>query len=130
MSFVLSIIIGIIILCPFVITLGVLVYGKRKGKAPASLVGKAADWTTPFLFFSVFLITHTIFDGEVSTFVILPFVILVIMFAIHERVTQKDFQIMRVLRKVWRISFLLLLIAYLALFVFGIVKELLKHYSL
>ena len=38
------------------------------GKAPASVIGLAADVTTPFLFLAVYMIRHTIFgEGPVFT---------------------------------------------------------------
>ena len=57
----LSILTGIIVLFPFIITIGFLIGMRRMGKAPAAVIGKAADFTTPFLFLSVYFTSLTIF---------------------------------------------------------------------
>ena len=116
----LSILTGIIVLFPFLITIVFLIGMRKMGKAPAAVIGKAADFTTPFLFLSVYITSLTIF-GKGTGFYILSIAILIaILFAIAERVKEKDFLIKRVVQKTWRLYFLLLSLAYVVLLVVGI----------
>lgn len=90
------------------------------GKAPAAVIGKAADFTTPFLFLSVYITSLSVF-GKGTGFYITSIAILIAMLsAVVERLREKEFQIVRVLQRTWRLYFLLLSLAYLILLVVGI----------
>ncbi|HEX5563896.1 MAG TPA: DUF3397 family protein [Sporosarcina sp.] len=116
----LSILTGIIVLFPFLITIIFLVVMRKMGRAPAAVIGKAADFTTPFLFLSVYITSWSIF-GKGTGFYITSIAILVaIFFAVVERVREKEFQIGRVLQKTWRLYFLLLSLVYVVLLFLGI----------
>jgi|SRR5690606_23489620 len=116
----LSILTGILVLFPFLITIIYLVVIRRMGKAPAAVIGKAADFTTPFLFLSVYITSLSVF-GKGTGFYITSIAILIAMLsAVVERLREKEFQIGRVLQRTWRLYFLLLSLAYLILLVLGI----------
>lgn len=116
----LSILTGILVLFPFLITIIYLVVIRRMGKAPAAVIGKAADFTTPFLFLSVYITSLSVF-GKGTGFYITSIAILIAMLsAVVERLREKEFQIGRVLQRTWRLYFLLLSLAYLILLVVGI----------
>lgn len=123
LSSVLSVLFAIIVIFPFVVTITVLAIYKKRGKAPVKVLGEAADWTTPFLFVSVYIVAHSIFDVDVAFYIMLTFVILVLAFAIYERVTVKDFRIIRLMRKIWRISFILLLFVHIGLLLTGLILK-------
>ncbi|MCM3710031.1 DUF3397 family protein [Sporosarcina luteola] len=123
----LSILTGIIVVFPFVITVVFLIFMKRMGKAPAAVIGKAADFTTPFLFLSVYITSMTIF-GKGTGFYITSIAILIAIFlAVVERVKVKEFEIGRVLQKTWRLFFLLLSLSYVILLVIGITFKILEY---
>ncbi|MGG0667128.1 DUF3397 domain-containing protein [Sporosarcina koreensis] len=116
----LSILTAILVLFPFVITIAFLIVMRKMGKAPAAVIGKAADFTTPFLFLSVYITSMTIF-GKGTGFYIMSIAILIAIFlAIVERTKEKEFQISRVLQKTWRVYFLLLSLSYVILLVIGV----------
>ncbi|WP_252503688.1 DUF3397 domain-containing protein [Sporosarcina sp. Marseille-Q4943] len=116
----LSILTGIIVLFPFLITIVFLIGMRKMGKAPAAVIGKAADFTTPFLFLSVYITSLTVFGRGTGFYITSIAIMLAILFAIIERVREKEFQISRVLHKTWRLYFLLLSFAYIILLVIGV----------
>lgn len=127
MKVLISIVTGIIVLFPFLITISFLIVMRKRGKAPAMMMGKAADWTTPFLFISVYIISLTIF-GKGSGFVICAVAIFIaLFFATKERLKEKEFQIIRFIQKTWRIYFLLLAGSYLSLLLIGLTMKIMEY---
>lgn len=116
----LSILTGIIVLFPFLITIVFLVAMRRMGKAPAAVIGKAADFTTPFLFLSVYITSMTIFGKGTGFYVTGIAILIAILLSVVERVKEKEFQIGRVLQRTWRLYFLLLSLAYVGLLLLGV----------
>ncbi|WP_432364056.1 DUF3397 domain-containing protein [Sporosarcina sp. UB5] len=127
MNGLLSIVTGIVVLFPFLITIIFLFVMRRMGKAPATVIGKAADFTTPFLFLSVYITSMTIFDKGTGFTIISVAILLAILFAVMERMKEKEFQITRVFQKTWRLYFLLLSFAYVILFVVGVVFKISEY---
>lgn len=110
---------GVVVLFPFIIMIVLLVIYRRMGKAPATVIGHTADLTTPFLFLSIYIMANTIFGVGVGFYIAMITLIIMIIYAIIERKKVKDFQITRLVRKVWRFLFIVLAIAYLVLLVLG-----------
>lgn len=111
---------GVIVLFPFLITIIFLVVMRRKGKAPAAVIGKAADFTTPFLFLSVYITSLSIFGNGTGFYITSIAILIAILFAVVERMKVKEFQIARMLQKTWRMYFLLLSVVYIVLILLGI----------
>ncbi len=119
MSTFVSILIGIIVICPFLLSICLYIFKRWTGR-PISMK-KNADYTTPFLFLSVYIIAHTLFGDGVGYFVIITAILIVILSAIYEKRRVKDFQIGLLLRKVWRLFFIILAVTYLLLIMIGLV---------
>ncbi|MFC5602971.1 DUF3397 family protein [Sporosarcina koreensis] len=117
---ILSILTGIIVLFPFLITIVFLVVMRRMGKAPAAVIGKAADFTTPFLFLSVYITSMNIFGKGTGFYITSIAILFAIILAVIERVKEKEFQIGRVLQKTWRMYFLMLSFVYVVLLLLGV----------
>ncbi len=118
-----SILIGSAVVFPFIWMFLILVIYKRRGISPSSVLGLAADLTTPLLFLSVYVISHTIFGNGAGFYIVISALIIIILFSIYEKNNVKDFGIIRLLRKVWRLYFLLLVTAYFVLLVIGIIVK-------
>lgn len=127
LSSILSVLFAVIVIFPFIITILMLFIYKKRGRAPAKSLGEAADWTTLFLFVSVYMLARAIFDYSIGFYMLIAFVIMVLAFAIYERLKVKDFRIIRLLRKVWRLSFLLLLVAYIGLLITGLILQIIAY---
>ena len=91
------------------------------------MVGKAADWTTPFLLISVYFISLAVF-GEGSGFVISgAMIVIALSFATMERLKEKEFQVIRFAQKTWRMYFLLLAVSYLVLLCIGMTMKVMEY---
>lgn len=118
-SSVLSVLIGILVVFPFFMSLCMYIYARWKGR-PFS-VRKSADYTTPFLFLSVYIIAHTLFGDGVGYILLVATIIIMIGLAIYEKIRRKDFQIGVLLRRAWRLYFIILVFSYIVLIVIGLV---------
>lgn len=116
----LSILTGIIVLFPFLITILFLIGMRKMGKAPAAVIGKAADFTTPFLFLSVYITSMTIFGKGTGFYITAIAILIAILFTVVERLKEKEFQITRVMQKTWRLYFLVLSFTYIVLLIIGL----------
>lgn len=117
---ILSIAAGIIVLFPFLVTIAFLVVMRKVGKAPAVVIGKAADVTTPFLFLSVYITSKTVFDHGTGFYITSIAILIAIFLAVDERMKEKEFQISRVMQTTWRLYFLLLSLSYVILLIVGV----------
>ncbi|WHT46941.1 DUF3397 domain-containing protein [Sporosarcina thermotolerans] len=94
---------------------------EKNGKAPARVLGQAADWTTPFLFLAVYISASAIFGDGVGYYIVGIAIFIAILQAVIERMKVKEFIISRFLQKTWRLYFLVLGLSYLVLIVTGII---------
>ena len=97
------------------------------GRAPASILGPAADLTTPFLFLSVFFVSQTIIEASVGFYILVIAIIILITYSIYEKMNVKEFQIKRFLRKVWRLYFLVLSVTYFILLIVGLIVKIIEY---
>lgn len=126
-SSVLSVLFAIVVIFPLIVTLMTLIIYKTKGRAPVTVLGEAADWTTPFLFISVYIVADAIFEHNIGFYMMILFVSLGIIFAIYERLKVKDFRIIRLLRRTWRVYFMFLLFVYIGLLTTGLILKIIEY---
>ncbi|MDN4607560.1 DUF3397 domain-containing protein [Sporosarcina highlanderae] len=120
---IISVLIGIVIVFPFLITIVFLVTMRKLGKAPVSVLGQAADWTTPFLFLSVYITSSAIFGEGMGYYITGIAILVAILQAVFERMKEKEFKITRSVHKTWRLYFLILGLSYLILIVAGVILK-------
>jgi len=118
---------GTIILFPFIITIVILIIMKKLGKAPVSVIGFAADLTTPFLFIAVYVVSNTMFGKGIGVYIGGFAIIFAIIHAFIERSRVKEFRVVRLLRKTWRFYFLILMVAYLILLATGTILKIVEY---
>ncbi len=122
-----SMLFGTVIFFPFIVTFIILIIYRKMGRPPVSVLGQAADMTTPLLFLSVYFLSLTIFGKGAGFYMILVSVLIVIAYTIFERTRVKEFQIFRLLRKTWRLYFLVLTSAYVVLFFVGTISKIIAY---
>ena len=91
------------------------------------VIGLAADFTTPFLFLAVYIISRTIFGTGSGSYIAAIAIIITISYTVTERFKVKDFQIVRLLRKTWRLFFLILAAAYIILLIAGVILKIVEY---
>lgn len=114
-----STLIGILAVFPFFISFCLYVFARWSGR-PFSM-RKNADYTTPFLFLSVYIIAHTLIGDGVGYVLLIVAILMMIIFAIYEKRRVKDFNVGMLLRKVWRFYFIVLVFAYILLIISGLI---------
>lgn len=124
---VISTLFGGLILFPYLVTLVFLVIMRKMGKAPASVIGLAADATTPLLFLTVYVVSHSIIGEGIGVYIAGVALMIAIIRIIIERVKVKEFQITHLLRKTWRLYFLVLTASYILLLLGGIIMKVVEY---
>ncbi|NME05230.1 DUF3397 family protein [Psychrobacillus sp. BL-248-WT-3] len=122
--------VSIIVLVPailFIISFVIAKYAFRKRKKS---IGIAADITTFLLFFSVSHVFNVIFGKEIGFIIIIIFAIFIAtIMTILEWRMKKEIEIKPLLRKVWRLFFILLCFMYALLWIIGVIRYVLKYIS-
>lgn len=118
---------GGLLLFPYIVMLVILIIIKKRGRAPASVIGLAADVTTPFLFLTVYVVSRTIIGEGIGVYIVGIALMIAIIRIIVERFKVKEFQIAHLLRKTWRIYFLVLTASYILLLLGGIIMKVLEY---
>lgn len=108
----------------FFITYGIC---RKRTKNKAKSIGYAADVTTFILFFSVPLSIVSLWEmnNEVSVFIIAIFI--AIIFTYIDWRTKKEIEIYPLLKKIWRMYFILLTIAYLIIWIVGVIQSIIEY---
>ncbi|CAM3086984.1 DUF3397 domain-containing protein [Filibacter tadaridae] len=127
MGSVISSTLGAIILFPWIIAFVFLVVMRKMGRSPATVIGLAADTATPFLFLAVYVISRTVIGLETGIYIATIAVLIVIVCSIIERFKVKEFQILHLLRKTWRLYFLVLTGSYFILLLTGIAFKIINY---
>ena len=70
MNAVIATFLGTIILFPFFVTIVFMIVMRKMGKAPASIIGLAADITTPLLFLAVYVVSQTVFGQAIWVYIV------------------------------------------------------------
>ena len=127
MKMILSVLFGIVVFFPFIWMFLILVIYKSRGIAPSSVLGQAADMTTPLLFMSVYVISQKIFGSGVGYYIVTIAIIIMIIYSIYEKMNVKELRIIRLLRKIWRLFFLILVAAYFILLIIGVIVKVIAY---
>lgn len=126
-SILLSSLVGVIVLFPFIIMIMLFFIYRRRGKAPALVIGRVSDLTTPFLLASVFIIAQTVFKQEVGIYLLMILLVLAMIFTVLEWKRVKDFKVKRLLSKIWRRFFIVLAFVYVVLLATGVVLTVIEY---
>ena len=126
---VISTVFGGLLLFPYIITLVFLVVIKKMGRAPASAIGLAADVTTPVLFLTVYVVSRAVIGQGTGIYIVTIALMIAIFRIVLERTRVKEFQIADLLRKTWRLYFLILTVSYILLLLGGIIMKVVEYTS-
>lgn len=124
---VISTVFGGLLLFPYIITLVFLVVIKKMGRAPASVIGLAADVTTPVLFLTVYVVSCTVIGHGTGVYIVTIALMIAIFRIVLERTKVKEFQIADLLRKTWRLYFVVLTASYILLLLGGIIMKVVEY---
>lgn len=124
---VISTMFGGLLLFPYIITIVFLVVIKKMGRAPVTAIGLAADVTTPLLFLTVYVVSREIIGEGTGVYIVTIALMIAIVRIVLERFKVKEFQIAYLLRKTWRLYFLVLTASYILLLLGGIIMKVVEY---
>lgn len=124
---VISTVFGGLLLFPYIITIVFLVVIKKMGRAPVTAIGLAADVTTPLLFLTVYVVSREIIGEGTGVYIVTIALMIAIVRIVLERFKVKEFQIAYLLRKTWRLYFLILTASYILLLLSGIIMKAVEY---
>ena len=120
---ILSVILDIFVLCPFLI-LGILYLMLKKfTKKSVNHFSKAADITTIILFFSIPATVKFFWPFDIGFTVLIIAILIAMVFTVIEWRTKKEIELMPLFRKIWRFLFLVLSLTYIAVLLVAIVQK-------
>ncbi|WP_407081808.1 DUF3397 family protein [Psychrobacillus antarcticus] len=92
-------------------------------------IGIAADISTFFLYFSITNLFSFFFLKEIAWYLVIFSIILATIITILEWRSKKEIEVIPLLRKIWRLLFLLLCFTYAFLWLFGVIRYVLSYIS-
>ncbi|MEO4053626.1 DUF3397 domain-containing protein [Solibacillus sp. CAU 1738] len=122
-------ILAIIIIFPLIALIITYFICKKMKISNVKSVGFAADVATFLLFFSVPLAVNSIWDISIVLPLIMIAVFIAIAFTYMDWRTKKEIEVMQLLKKIWRVYFILLSAIYFFLWVAGLVLNIMEFVS-
>ncbi len=127
MNEVISAILGVIILFPFIVTIVFMVVMREDGQSPSINPRTCRRCHDTIPISSGLYRIQTVFGQGIWVYIVGIAIIIAIVYAFIERSKVKEFQIVRLLRKTWRFYFLVLLAAYVILLITGVVMKIVEY---
>ena len=113
------------ITAPIVATIIVYFLSSLRHRNSMKALHKAVNWTTVFYILSVWLMLAMIFNRNFIGIILILLLVILAMIIFFQWKWKQDVQFRKALKLLWRISFLLFLILYICLALFGILKYIL-----
>jgi len=126
MKAIIHMLLSVIIFFPVLVFFVTYMICKRK-TSKARAFGMASDQTTLWLFFSVPLAIAGVWNIHVGIVIIMVAIIIAMILTYIEWRTKKEIEVRSLLRKVWRVYFLMLTITYGAVWIIGLVHNVIKY---
>lgn len=114
----------IFIFAPFILFIGIILLARRRMKRKS--IGLAADLTTFLLLFSVPVSIETVWGYSIGGILYALAVLLAILLLIIEWRNSKEIEVIKYIRKTWRIYFLVFSSAYVLVWIVGITQALIS----
>ena len=96
---------------------------RKRGKGKVESVGLASDLTTAILFFSVPLSIFSIWGKSYHIIVFIIAILIAIIFTFLDWKTKKEIHLLPLFKKIWRTYFILLVMAYLIVWMIGLIRS-------
>lgn len=127
MKILIQYIVSIIIFFPIIIFFITYFIARKQKKGKAKSFGLASDATTIILFFSVPLSISSLWDKNYNVLVFVIAIVIAIIFTYIDWRTKKEIEVLRLLKKTWRLYFILLTIAFLVIWIVGLVQSIIDY---
>lgn len=118
---------GAILICPLIALILTYIICRRMRIKKMYAVGFAADVTTFVLFFSVPLAFKSIWGMSFSLYIIIIALLIAITLTYIDWRTKKEIDVPLLLKKIWRIYFILLSILYISAWLIGLSLNIVEY---
>ena len=123
-------IISTFLLVPYLVfILAFFVLSKWTKKRPKQTFGIAADITTFILLFAVPIAIEALFEVKTMIYFFCLAIVIGVVLTIYEWKSKKEIELIPLLRKIWRLLFLLLSILYIIVFCLGLILKIIQYLS-
>ncbi|TQR08175.1 DUF3397 domain-containing protein [Psychrobacillus soli] len=129
MNDIINSIVSFLILFPIVLFIMTFIVSKYFLHKRKKSIGIAADITTFLLFFSVSHVFSVVFEKSIGFLLIICSLILALIMTFFDWRTKNEIEIRPLLRKIWRLLFVLLCIFYAFIWIFGVIRYALNYIS-
>ncbi|MEC1179455.1 DUF3397 family protein [Metasolibacillus meyeri] len=126
----LSFLIAIIIICPLIALVITYFVCRKLRLSNAKAFGFAADVVTFLLFFSVPMAVASIWDISIVIPLIIMAIFIAITFTYIDWRTKKEIVVPQLLKKIWRVYFILLSVSYFFIFIAGLTLNVLEYVTM
>lgn len=123
---IIHILLSVVIFFPVLVFIATYYICKRK-KSTAIAFGIASDQTTIWLFFSVPLAISGLWGVRVGSIIVMIALMLAMFLTFIEWRTKKEIEVKPLLRKVWRIFFLMLSTSYIIIWIVGLIHSVVQY---
>ncbi|MFC7685517.1 DUF3397 family protein [Ureibacillus sp. GCM10028918] len=127
MKIIIQYLVSIIIFFPIILFFIAYVLSRKRKKSKAKSFGVASDVTTIVLFFSVPLSISSLWEKNYNVFVFVIAIVIAIIFTYIDWRTKKEIEVLRLLKKTWRLYFILLTIAFLIIWIVGLIQSIIEY---
>ena len=127
MKFVIQYLLSIIIFFPIILFFITYFITRKRKISKVKSFGIASDLTTLVLFFSVPLSISSLWEKNYNVVVFIIALIIAIIFTYIDWRTKKEIEVFRLLKKIWRLYFILLTIAFLVIWMVGLIQSIIEY---
>ena len=120
MILIVQFLIAAIVLCPIIAFFVTYVICRKLQLDKYKAIGFAADVTTGILFFSISIALKGLWEFSVLIPIVVTALIIAILFTYIDWRTKKEIEIKPLLKKIWRVYFILLSCSYFLVWVIGL----------
>ena len=119
--------VSIIIFFPIILFFITYFIGRKRKKSKVKAFGMASDATTVVLFFSVPLSISSLWEKNYNIIILIIAIVIAIIFTYIDWRTKKEIEILRLIKKTWRLYFILLSIAFVVIWIVGLIQSIMEY---
>ncbi|MGM9951489.1 MAG: DUF3397 domain-containing protein [Lysinibacillus sp.] len=118
---------GAILMCPLIALVLTYIICRKMRMKKMYAIGFAADVTTFILFFSVPLAFKSIWGTSFSLYIVIVALLIALVLTFQDWRTKKEIDVPILLKKIWRIYFILLSILYICSWMIGLTVNIVEY---
>ncbi len=127
MKLIIQYLVSLIICFPIILFIITYAICHKRKKSAVKCFGCAADVTTFVLLFSVPLSISSLWGMNFNLIVFVIEIVIAIIFTYIDWRNKKEIEILPLLKKVWRLYFILLTIAYIVIWIVGLIQSIIEY---